>query len=414
MLSSYLPSPVSADQISTGRGFFFHMLNNGALITHPYALLAVLMLIPVLFINMEKWTGWKIFDYLPPVIWIFVFPIVLSSIRVIPTEAPIYKSFKAFAVPMFIIIMLLDVDIRSTMKVALRSVGVLVLGAIGVVIGGMAAFFLLKDRLEPEAWRGFGALAGSWIGGTGNLAAVAEAVDTPPSMMGIVVIADTFIFILYFPVLFTCKRFAKQFARFSRVSDEESRRLNEEIEKLEEKSNDMHFKDALTLFGIGFLLIWIIGHISVYLPVKEGVFSAKTWQILLLTTTALGLSATPLRKIPGTKPMSMALVYIYLSMIGAQADIRQIGAAPYFMLAGLISIILHLIFCVIAARIFKVDVHLTAVASVAAIGGAASAPVVAAYHKKELVPVSILLALIGYALGNYLGLLAAYGCRWML
>ncbi len=73
-----------------------------------------------------------------------------------------------------------------------------------------------------------------------------------------------------------------------------------------------------------------------------------------------------------------------------------------------------MLFVVIAARLFRTDVHLTAIASVAAIGGAASAPVVAAYHKKELVPVSIILALGGYALGNYLGLLAAYGCRWML
>jgi uncharacterized membrane protein len=158
----------------------------------------------------------------------------------------------------------------------------------------------------------------------------------------------------------------------------------------------------------------VIGHISGYLPVKQGVFSEKTWQILILTTVALGLASTPLRKIPGTKALSMALVYVYLSMIGAQADIRQAADAPYFLIAGLLCIIFHLGLVLLSARIFRVDVHLAAVASVAAIGGAASAPVVAAYHRKELVPVSILLALVGYALGNYLGLIAAYGCRAML
>jgi uncharacterized membrane protein len=84
------------------------------------------------------------------------------------------------------------------------------------------------------------------------------------------------------------------------------------------------------------------------------------------------------------------------------------------MIAGVICIVFHLVCCVLAARIFRVDVHLTAVASVAAIGGAASAPVVAAYHKKELVPVAVLLAMIGYAMGNYLGLLAGYGCRMIM
>jgi uncharacterized membrane protein len=354
------------------------------------------------------------FEYFPPVIWIFVFPILLSGLKIIPTESPTYDTFKAFGVPMFIILMLLDVDLRSTMKVAVRSLGVLVAGAIGVVIGGMVAFFFMKGALDPEAWRGFGALAGSWIGGTGNLAAVAEMVDTPPTMMGVVVIADTFIFILYFPLLFACKRWAKGFARFTGVREEDTRKLNEAVDQLQEKSSDIHFRDVLTLFGMGFLLIWIVGHISELLPTQEGAFSARTWQILILTTIALALASTPLRKVPGTRAMSMALVYVYLSMIGAQADIHEAASAPYFLLAGLLCIILHVFFCVLAAKLFRVDVQMTAIASVACIGAAASAPVVAAYHRKELVPVSILLALVGYALGNYLGLAAAYGCRWMM
>ena len=381
---------------------------------HPYALLAVMMLIPVLFINLEKWTRWKLFEYLPPVIWIFLLPIALSSIDVIPTESKTYDTFKAFAVPMFIVLMLLDVDIRATMRVALRSMGVLVVGAFGVVIGGMIGFFLFKGQLEPDAWRGFGALAGSWIGGTGNLAAVAEAVETPPTMMGLVVIADTFIFIVYFPVLFVCKKWAKQFARFTRVTPEEAEKLDKAVGELKAKSTKVNFIDVLTLFGIGFALIWGIGMFAERLPVIEGVFSAKTWQILILTTVALFLASTPLRKIPGTGALSMALVYTYLSMIGAQADVRDAASAPYFMLAGLICIVLHLALVLLASRIFRIDVHMAAIASIACIGGAASAPVVAAYHRKELVPVAIILAIGGYALGNYLGLLAAYGCRWML
>ena len=384
------------------------------LISHPYALLAVLMLVPVLFLNLEQWTRWRVFEYLPPVIWIFLFPIFLSSMKVIPTSSPMYDAFKAFAVPLFIILMLLDVDLRSTMRVALRSVGVLVAGAVAVVIGGMVAFFLFKGQLEPDAWRGFGALAGSWIGGTGNLAAVAEAVETPPTMMGVVVIADTFIFILYFPILFACKKWAKPFAKFTGVTQEDADRLDRAVGELKEKTNRVHYKDVLTLLGVGFLLIWLVGLLSERLPVIEGAFSAKTWQILILTTVALGLASTPLRKVPGTGALSMALVYTYLSMIGAQADIRQAAGAPYFLLAGILCIILHMALVVLAAKLFRVDVHLTAIASVACIGGAASAPVVAAYHRKELVPVAIILALVGYALGNYLGLAAAYGCRWML
>jgi uncharacterized membrane protein len=390
------------------------MDNSEALINHPYALLAVMMLIPVLFLYLEQWTRWKMWEYFPPIIWIFVVPIILSNIGIVPTESTTYSTFKAFAVPMFIILMLLDVDIKATMRVAMRSMGVLILGAFGVVAGGMIGFFLLKGGLGPEDWRGFGALAGSWIGGTGNLAAVAEAVDTPPAMVGVVVIADTFIFMIYFPLLFACKKWAKPFARWARVREEDNRRFEVAISQLKEKSNDMHFRDALTLFGIGFLLIWLIGMLADQLPVKKGIFEAKTWQILILTTVALVLSSTKLRTIPGTNAMSMALVYTYLSMIGAQADLYEAASAPYFMIAGVICIFLHLVFVVLGARLFRIDVHLAAIASIAAIGGAASAPVVASYHRRELVPVAIILALGGYAVGNYLGILAAYGCKWMM
>ena len=390
------------------------MTHNDVLISHPYALLAIMMLIPVVFIGLEKKTGWKLFDYLPPIIWIFVAPIVMSSLDVIPNESPVYSNFKAFAVPMFIILMLLDVDIRATMKIALRSMGVVVLGSIGVVIGGIVAFFMLKGHLGPESWRGFGALVGSWIGGTGNMAAVAEAVSTPPTMMGIVVLADTFIFILYFPLLFAAKRWGKPFARFARVTEEQSENTYKAVNDLKQKSKEVNFRDVLTLLGVGFLLIWIVETISGYLPVIPGIFTEKTWEILILTTSGLILATTRFRNVPGTSALSMALVYTYLSMIGAQADLAQAATAPYFMLAGIICMIVHLLLVVLGARLFKVDIHMAAIASVAAIGGAASAPVVAAYHRKELIPIAILLALVGYALGNYLGLLAAYGCRWMM
>jgi len=99
---------------------------------------------------------------------------------------------------------------------------------------------------------------------------------------------------------------------------------------------------------------------------------------------------------------------------GAMADIHQAAEAPFFLIAGVICMITHIGFVVLGAKLFRVDVHLTAIASIACIGGAASSPVVAAYHRKELVPVAILLALFGYALGNYLGWLAAVLCRLIL
>ena len=103
----------------------------------------------------------------------------------------------------------------------------------------------------------------------------------------------------------------------------------------------------------------------------------------------------------------MAIVYVFVARMGASASLAGLGDAPIFVLGAAIWISVHGAFCLFGAWLFKVDVHSAAIASAANVGGAASAPVVAAYHRESLVPVSILMALIGYAIGNYGALLTA-------
>ena len=110
----------------------------------------------------------------------------------------------------------------------------------------------------------------------------------------------------------------------------------------------------------------------------------------------------------------MALVYLFVARMGAKADLSNLTTSVYwFLLGAYIWIFIHGIILVTAARIFKVDIHTAAIASAANIGGAASAPIVAAHHNRTLVPVSILMAMIGYAIGNPAAYLAALLCFWL-
>ena len=380
----------------------------------PVGVLAVIIMIPVFFVWLERKTRWSVFNYLPAIIWIFLTPIFLSNLNVIPRSTPIYSEFKSWAVPMFIILMLLDINIRESLRVAWRGVGVLVLGAFGIVVGATVSFYLFRAGLPENAWSGFGALAGSWIGGTGNLAAVAESLDTPPEMIGIVVLVDNFVYLPYFPLILSCKRWAATFNRFSRVSEKQTPHVIETGPRIEKKSQAVQFRDILVLLGWGFTTIFVANTIAGILPPVPPVLTEKTWAMLLVTTFGIGLSASPLRKVPGSAPLAMTFVYIYMTMLGAAADIRNIGSAPLFLIAGIVCIVIHLLFVILGARLFRVDVSMAAIASVASVGGAASAPVAAGFHRDELVPVSIMLALIGYALGNYLGVATALLCNMLV
>ena len=93
-------------------------------------------------------------------------------------------------------------------------------GTAGVVIGAPIAYALVKGWLDPEAWKGFGALAGSWIGGTGNMAAVSEGLQTSGTHFGLAVIADNVVYLVWLPLLLQSKNFANRFHKFTRVSDE--------------------------------------------------------------------------------------------------------------------------------------------------------------------------------------------------
>lgn len=374
-------------------------------------IMAVIAMVPVFFLWLERRTRWKIFEVLPAIIWIFLTPIFLSNLNVIPRESEVYDTFKSFAVPMFIVLMLLDINIREAMRVAWRGAVVLVIGSVGVVLGAVAAYVMFRSGLPEDAWSGFGALAGSWIGGTGNLAAVAESLDTPGQLVGIVVLVDNFVYLAYFPLILVSKRWAKSFNRFTGVSQQDLDHFAEATAQVERKTHEVHFRDVLTLLGFGFLAILVANQLSTYVPALPPVLTQRTWALLLVTTFGIALSATPLRNVPGTEPLSMSFVYLYMTMIGASADLRALGGAQWFLAAGFLCIAIHLVFVLVGARLFRLDVSMAAVSSVAAVGGAASAPVAAGYHREELVPISIMLALIGYALGNYLGVATAVLCN---
>ncbi|HUD97426.1 MAG TPA: DUF819 family protein, partial [Woeseiaceae bacterium] len=159
------------------------------------------------------------------------------------------------------------------------------------------------------------------------------------------------------------------------------------------------------------LAAWLFDQMMTRTPALEILLSESTWRILLITTIALALSATPVRRLPAATNLGTAMIYVFVAGMGARASVAGFAQAPAFLLGAFIWIFIHGAFCLAGAKIFRVDVHSVAIASAANIGAAASAPIVAAFHRPSLVPVSILMALIGYALGNYLAPIAAHLAR---
>ncbi len=391
------------------------------MISSAAGVLAALAAVASFFFFLEKRFQWKLFNFIPPLLFIYLVPVLLSNTQIIPNKHGVYEFMGANILPVFLTIMLLNVDILATIRVMGKGVFVMLLGTLGVVVGAPIGFFLVKWGLQPEAWKGFGALAGSWIGGTGNMLATAQMVELDESSLqyGYAVVADNAVYLVWLPIMLGSKNFAERFHRFTRVSGDRLVRMEEAAKELTTDKGPMEMRHLLYLIFFGFLVTTVATFSSQYIPEihangGETIVSANTYKILLVTLLGVALSFTNASKIPGSHSVSMALVYLFVARMGARADLSGLDASVLvFLLGAFIWIFIHGAFLLGAARLFRIDVHTAAIASAANIGGAASAPIVAAHHKPGLVPVSILMALLGYAIGNPAAFLAAQLCRML-
>ena len=397
------------------------MHESAALITSPIGVLAILCAVAAFFFYLEQATGAKMFQYVPPLLFIYVTPVIMSNVDIggttlMPNESIIYSGLTKFALPAFIVLMLIKVDVPAVIRIMGKGVLVMLMGTVGVMVGAVVSYMIVHRWLSEDAWKGVGALAGSWIGGTANMAATKEMLGTSNELFGLAVIADNAVYIVWLPLLLMSRNFADRFNKWARVPPERLAAMEAaaEFHVEEEHPPTMPQYIFLTAIVVGVSWIgislapvistWIGTNVETLAPV----FGESTTRILLVTTIALLLSATPISKLPNSTAMGTALVYIFVAGIGARAEVAGLAQAPAFLLGAFIWIFIHGAFCLAGAWIFRVDVHSVAIASAANIGAAASAPIVAAHHKPSLVPVSILMALLGYAMGNYLAPLTGY------
>jgi len=392
------------------------------LIESPVGVMAVLVAVVSFWFWLEQKSRWKLFEYLPPLIFIYATPVLLSNGGVIPFDNPAYDFLRNYGLPIFICLMLIKVDVVGAVRIMGKGVFVMLIGSVGVVLGGFLAFalgqalstpdhFILHFPLPEDSWKAFGSLAGSWIGGTGNMTAAHAALEGGGEHMTMAAAADQMVYLVWLPLLLGSRAFAERFNRWARVPPDR-------IAMMDRAAAEHDHSDAapkmtqllyLALLAIGFT--WISLELSRVLPpvaiAGATVISASTWLILLVTTLALLASTTPARKLPAAHPIAMAIIYVYVARIGATMDLTNahLETMGAFVVMAYVWIAIHGLFVLAGAWLFRVDVHTLAIASAANIGGAASAPIVAAHHRESLVPASILMAMIGYALGNYLAIL---------
>ncbi len=356
----------------------------------------------------------KLFAFTPPVIYAYFVPTISTTVGITPAASPTYEWMIRYLLPVALLLLMVSVDLKSIARLGGMALIMVVTGTVGIVIGGPVAYLVFGGFLPPEAWTGFAALSGSWIGGTANMVAIAESVGTPDSILGPIIVVDTVVGYGWMGVLLFFSAWQARFDRRIRARTAAIEEANRHLAALEAERRPLEIRSAAMIAGLGFAGAIAAVALGDALPPlgDPTIISHTTWAVLIVVTGGLLLSFTPISRLEedGASKAGYLALYLLLTAIGAQADLKAVLAAPLFLAAGALWIAIHASLLVIVARLIRAPLFFVATGSMANIGGAASAPVVAGVYHPAMAPVGLLMAVAGYVLGIY----AALGCAWLL
>jgi uncharacterized membrane protein len=348
-----------------------------------------------------------LFDKLPPLVWTYVLPMLSTTAGVLPAESPLYGAMTRYLLPASLVLLLLSSDLPSIARLGRVALLTMTAGCVGMALGASIGYLLLRPWLPPDAWKAAGALAATWTGGSANLLAVATTLQADP---GVVIIVDTVVGYSWMALLIWLASRQHHVDAWNRadrsVVDAVSARLGE---RTREGARIPTVADLTLMIGLAAVLTAVCLEAGAALPQVGEVLKPFSWAIILITTSSLLLSLTPLARLEGAgaSTLGYAGFYLLLTSVGAQGDLRQVFAQPAFVALGIVAILVHALFLLAALRLLRAPLFFFGAASQACLGGYSSAPIVADIYQPGAASIGLLLAVIGNVLGTYLGLFVA-------
>ena len=388
-----------------------------AYIHDSFGIIAVLVTIPAIIFTLTSHPKFsKFFSIVPPLVFAYFVPTLLSNLNIIPSQHETYSYIKTYILPASLLLLTLSVDIKGIFKLGYKAVVMLLAATLGVVIGGPIAYFIFRSGLPADAWKGFAALAGSWIGGGANFIAVGNSVGASDSIIGMMVIIDVLVANVWTGILLYLASKEKQIDRFMGADNSSIQELKDKMVHFQEQTKRVATtKDYMVMVSLAFLFTWISTQLGNLLPPIGDIISHGTWKIILITTFGVIFSFTPLRNYEGAGASKIGTLFLYILIgtIGANADVIKVLSYPYLFFTGAVWIIIHIAVITFIMWLIKAPLFFMAVGSQANIGGAASAPIVASAFHPALATVGVMMGIAGYVLGTYCALLCAALLQWV-
>lgn len=399
---------------------------SGALISNDAVVLGMLLLILAIVFKTSSSNNPKLqrfYRIIPMLLLCYFLPSLLTTFNIVDGEkSNLYFVASRYLLPACLVLLTLSVDLREIAHLGWKLIAMFLVGTIGVILGGPLAILItsafapdLVGGAGPDAvWRGMTTIAGSWIGGGANQAAMYEIFKPSDPLYSIMITVDVIVAEVWMAFLLIGIGHRERINRWFRADSSAVHHLQEKMEHFSKSiTRTATTTDIMVILGVGFgatavahgLADVIAPYIAEHAPGlnRFSLTSRFFWLIVISTAIGVSLSFTRLRSYEGAGASKIGTVFIFVlvATIGLKMDIKAVVEYWGLFVVGGIWMSIHIVLLLVTAYIIRAPYFFVAIGSKANIGGAASAPVLAAAFHPSLAPVGVLLAVFGYVLGTY-------------
>ena len=377
----------------------------------------------------------KFYSVVPAVLMCYLLPAILASAGIISDDTSgLYFMASRYLLPAALVLMTLSIDLKAIANLGPKALIMFLTGSVGIILGGPLAI-LIVSVFSPESvggagfdavWRGLSTIAGSWIGGGANQAAMLEIFKYNPEKYGGMVLIDIVMANIWMAVLLMGIGRKNQIDKWLKADTSSIDELRVKVSEFSERITRITtLQDYVMMLFFAFTVVGLAHFFgdsssSYLLSTFEAVSEKKSflsflgsnffWMVIIATLAGILLSFTPAKNYEGAGASKIGglFIYILVATIGMKMDLGKVLENPGLILIGFVWISIHACLLLLVAKLIKAPFFFLAVGSQANVGGAASAPVVAAEFHPSLASVGVLLAVLGYVVGTGGALLCAY------
>ncbi|NNM18916.1 MAG: DUF819 family protein [Croceitalea sp.] len=379
----------------------------------------------------------KFYSIVPGVLMCYLLPAILASSGIISeTDSNLYFMASRYLLPAALILMTLSIDLKAIINLGSKALIMFLTGTVGIIIGGPIAI-LIVSIFSPETvggagfdavWRGLATIAGSWIGGGANQAAMLEVFQYNQENYGGMVLIDIVVANVWMAIILLGVGKTKKIDAWLKADTSSIEVLKTRVSAYTAKiARIPTLKDYMLLLFFAFGGVGLAHFCGSYFAeflennfeiirdkdrVLSSLGSKFLWMVVMATVIGIGLSFTKAKTYEGAGASKIGgmFIYILVATIGMKMDLGKVMENPGLIAIGFIWIGIHAALLILVAKLIKAPYFFLAVGSQANVGGAASAPVVAAEFHPSLTSVGILLAVFGYVVGTA----GAYLCALLM